>query len=250
MPSTSGPSSMGSIMPRLGWLSRMGPVREVSGAELLATYDDPFVRHQTDPDRITHAYVGGGATWIESLSHLPGHHGRNALGLGTAEGLAGLLARIDVRAGRASIPVAVAAALPRRWRPEPVKHWHWMATRTRPDLPDLPVEEVGDPDEVNALLDAHAPDAHVRPGSPRVECWLGVRAAGGLVALGALQRQHDGTGHLRAVTVAADLRGGGIGGGLSAALTRRALDGPSGLATLGVYTDNAPAMAVYRRLSY
>ncbi len=125
-----------------------------------------------------------------------------------------------------------------------------MATRTAPPVPSFPVEEIDDADEVNALLDAFAPDAHARPGSPRVETWLGVREAGVLLAVGALARQHDRTGHLRAVTVAPEARGRGIGRELSAALTHRALDGGSGVATLGVYVDNLPAVAVYRRLGY
>jgi hypothetical protein len=39
-------------------------VREVSGAELLATYDDPFVRHQTDPAAVVRAFVRGPAAVI------------------------------------------------------------------------------------------------------------------------------------------------------------------------------------------
>ena len=103
---------------------------------------------------------------------------------------------------------------------------------------------------MNALLDAFAPDAHARPGSPRVESWLGMRMDGVLLAVGALARQHDRTGHLRAVTVAPEVRGRGIGRELSAALTLAALHGGSGVATLGVYVDNLPAVAIYRRLGY
>ncbi len=107
-----------------------GAVREVSGDELLATYDDPFVRHQTDPAAVVRAFVRGPAAVIENLSHMPGAVGR------------------------------------------------LLMTRTTPPVPTLPVEE------------------------------------------------------------------------LSAALTLRALDGGSGVATLGVYADNLPAVAVYRRLGY
>ena len=230
-----------------------GAVREVTGAELLASYDDPFVRHQTDPTTVVRAFVRGLAAVIESVSHMPGARGTLLMALGPAPVLADLTAEVaDVigAPGRISVPVGSIGALPEKWRPYRVKRWHWMSTRSAPPLPSLPVEEVVDAGEVNALLDAFAPDAHARPGSPRVESWLGVREGDGLLAVGALARQHDRTGHLRAVTVAPEARGRGIGRELSAALTLRALDGGSGLATLGVYVDNAPAVAVYRRLGY
>lgn len=228
-------------------------MREVSGAELLATYDDPFVQHQTDPAAVVRAFVRGKAAVIESVSHMPGAVGTLLMALGPTPELAELTAAAaDVieAPGRISVPVGSFDALPRQWRPVRTKQWHWMSTRTPPPLPSLPAEEVDDADEVNALLDAFAPDAHARPGSPRVECWLGIRGDGVLLAVGALARQHDRTGHLRAVTVVPEARGRGIGRELSAALTLRALDGGSGVATLGVYVDNLPAVAVYRRLGY
>lgn len=253
MPSTRGPSFMGVIMHRLGPGPQNGSVREVSGAELLAAYDDPFVQHQTDPAAVVRAFVRGRAAVIESVSHMPGAVGTLLMALGPTPELAVLTAAAsDVieAPGRVSVPVGSFDALPRQWRPLRTKQWHWMSTRTSPALPSLPVEEVDDADEVNALLDAFAPDAHARPGSPRVECWLGLRENGVLLAVGALARQHDRTGHLRAVTVVPEARGRGIGRELSAALTLRALDGGSGVATLGVYVDNTPAVAVYGRLGY
>ena len=199
------------------------------------------------------AFVLGPAAIIESRSHLPGADGNLVMALGPLGPLAELTGDVvDVIGApvRISVVADAFAALPEKWRPDPVKQWHWMTTRSTPPAPSLPVDEVPDADEVNALLDAFAPDAHARPGSPRVECWLGVREQGVLLAVGALARQHDRTGHLRAVTVAPGVRGRGIGRELSAALTLRALHGGSGVATLGVYTDNAPAVAVYRRLGY
>ena len=107
-----------------------------------------------------------------------------------------------------------------------------------------------DTDEVDALLDEAAPDSHARPGTPGVEAWLGVRDDDGtLVGVGAVVRQPDGTGHLRAVTVLEHARGRGLGRELSTAMTRRAMRGP-GVASLGVYLDNEPALRIYRGLGY
>jgi ribosomal protein S18 acetylase RimI-like enzyme len=68
--------------------------------------------------------------------------------------------------------------------------------------------------------------------------------------VGALVRQGDGTGHLRGITTLAAHRGRGLGAAVTAALTTRALAAGSGLATLGVYTDNEVAVRLYRRLNY
>ena len=225
----------------------------MSGAELRATYDDPFVQHQTDPDAVVRAYALDQAVVIESRSHLPQAHGHLLMCLGPADQLRQLAAAVvDLVEVPSRISIAAAAldAVPAKWRPAPVKHWHWMLTERVPAAPDVAVEEVADPDEVTTLLDTHAPDAHARPGSPQVECWLGIRETEELVAVGALARHHDRTGHLRAVTVVPAARGRGLGRELSAALTRRAFEGGSGVASLGVYTDNAPALAIYERLDY
>ena len=231
----------------------MGRVREVDGRELVATYDDPWVRHQTDPEAVVSAYADGGAVVIELRNRLPGGSGTMAVALGGPDDLAGLLRQVHDRGvtpSRLIVPTAALDVVPPAWRPDPVRHWHWMLCRNEPPAPAAPVEEVTDPAEVDALLDAHQPDAHSRPGSPGIEAWLGIRDAGRLVAVGALRRQVDGTGNLGAVTVEAAARGLGLGSALSAALTRRALAGRSRTATLGVYTDNAPALAVYGRLGY
>lgn len=231
----------------------MGPVREMDGAELRRAYDDPYVRHHLDPDSVVRAFVEGAAAVVEYRSPLPIADGHLLTALGPATDLSRLVPQVVDMVevpSRISFPAAAVAALPGKWRPDPQKQWHWMLTDAMPPGPRIAVEQLVDDDEVDALLDAHAPDAHARPGSPRVECWLGVREGGALVAVGALVRQYDGTGHLRAVTVVPEARGRGLGRELSAALTQRALDGGSGVASLGVYTDNEAALAVYRRLGY
>lgn len=223
------------------------------GADELSASSHPFVRHQVDPEAVTSVWESRGAVVVEGGRRLPGRTGQYVFALGPEEPLRELAGRVAGRIelpSRVSVEAASLAALPAAWRQATTKRWHWMLTRTAPAPVDLPVEEVEDPDEVDSLLDEANPDAHARPGMPDIECWLGVRSEGRLVGVGAVARQADGTGHLRAVTVLPSLRGQGLGTGLSAALTARALAGRSGVATLGVYVDNDTAVALYRRLGY
>lgn len=230
-----------------------GPVREVPVSQLAAEVADPFVRHQVDPRLARRAWVYAGAVLVESEGHLPAGSGSIVTLLGPAGPLAELAAYVSGQIDppwRVTVPSHSATVLPSVWEQLETWQWHWMLTATAPPEPDQAVEDLTDADEINAVLDAGAPGAHARPGSPGVEAWLGVRESGRLLATGALVRQPDGTGHLRAVTVLPAARGRGMGRDLSAVLTRRALAGGSGVATLGVYTDNDPAVAPYRGLGY
>jgi len=228
---------------------------EVAAAELAATSELPFVRHQVDPAATLRAWVRGRATVVESSRVRPGQTDTRPIltCLGPPEDLVPLmtsLADAGERPGRLSVEDASYDAVPAAWAFTRRGHWHWMLSDRPCAAPDAPVEEVEDTAEVDAVLDAANPDSFARPGSPGTEVWLGIREAGRLVATGTLTREHDGTGHLRGVTVLPAHAGRGLGRAVSAALTLRAQAGASGIATLGVYVDNAPALAIYRRLGY
>lgn len=211
----------------------------------------PFVRHQIDPGLVTGAWRAGRAAAVVGRRRLAETTVTVVTGFGPPTDLAGLLARV---AGEIEVPHRVMAtgpvdALPAAWPVTEVRQWHWMLTTRMPPPAPTAVVEVTDPDEVAALLAAAAPDSRARPGTPGVETWLGIREAGRLVAVGAVVRQPDGTGHLRAVSVLPERRGRGLGRGLSRALTRRAM-GDTGVASLGVYVDNEPALRIYHDLGY
>jgi len=143
---------------------------------------------------------------------------------------------------------AHAEDIPVAWPLAEVRQRHWMRTTHLPEPPAVEVAAVPD-HEVTGLLDVVAPDSHARPGTPGMEAWLGVRDAEVLVAVGGVLRQPDGTGHVRAVAVAPDHRGRGLGRELSRALTRAAM-ADTGVASLGVYVDNEAAVRTYRGLGY
>ena len=108
----------GAIMPRLGDSAEWGRARD-TGAELLATYEDPFVRHQTDPAAVCGPACAGRRR--SSRAAPPAgrrRHGVHGLGppLGPCAELTGAVAEVTERAGA----VSVAATRSRRagaWQP-------------------------------------------------------------------------------------------------------------------------------------
>ena len=209
----------------------------------------PFVRHQLDPQLISAAWREGDAAVVVVRRAVVAGLVTVVTGFGDRD-LPGLLAEVAalVEAPDRVMVTAPADGVPDAWPLAEVRRWHWMLTTRRPEPSNLEVVPVPD-DEVNGLLDVVAPDSHARPGTPGMEAWLGVRDSDRLVAVGGVLRQPDGTGHVRAVTVVPDQRGRGLGRELSGALTRAAM-ADSGVASLGVYVDNEPALRTYRGLGY
>lgn len=236
-------------------------MREVDRDGLVAACEDPLVHHQLDLDQVVRAWVEGPAVVVQhGVGWSDAPDGALAmLCLGPAAALDPLVARvaeIEPEPWRVVVEAASEPALPVGWRPRTPSRWHWMLTRVDPgpartDGPgESGVVEVAD-DEVEALLDEANPGSHARPGTPGLEVWLGVRDRDGVLAsVGALVRQTDGTGHLRGITTRPTHRGRGLGEAVTRALTTRALARGSGVATLGVYTDNEVAVRLYRRLRY
>lgn len=225
---------------------RMGDMRAVEVGELGHL---PFVRHQLDPALVRSAWSRGDSAVLVVDRHVLAGRVTVVTGFGERD-LPGLLADAAQQAAPPDRVMVTAppGAIPTAWQPDEVRQWHWMlTTRSQPPAPG--VVALTDADEVNALLDVVAPDSHARPGTPGIEAWLGIRDEGRLVATGAVLRQPDGTGHVRAVAVAPGHRGRGLGGTISRALTTAAMAG-SGVCSLGVYVDNEAALRTYRSLGY
>ncbi|MCH1866261.1 GNAT family N-acetyltransferase [Nocardioides sp. CFH 31398] len=222
----------------------------------LAGLDDPFLLHHVAPDAVRRAWRRGEAAVVEMERPVAEGVRVMTAGVGPTADLGPLLVEVAAEADRPwrlIVDEDAAASLPPAWRPSEPRSWHWMLTRTPPApvVGEDAVTEVEDAAEIDGVLDAAMPETHARPGTVGIECWLGVRAADGVLAgVGAVARQPDGTGNLRGIAVLPSYGGRGLGTALSAALTRRALAGASGVATLGVYVDNAPAIAVYARLGF
>jgi GNAT superfamily N-acetyltransferase len=232
-------------------------VREVDVDGLLEATADPMVHHHLDLRHLRRAWVGDGAVVVQhgvSWADAPA----DALALlclgppGALDDLVARVARVVPEPWRVVAETGSETALPPGWRPAEPRRWHWMTTRRAPEPvsgEDAVVEVTAA--EAVAVLDS-TPRAFPPPAPEAVDCWLGVRGENGEAsAVGALLRlSRDGTGHLRAIATRPSHRGRGLGATVSAALTRRALAEGSGLATLGVFTDNDVAVRLYERLGY
>ncbi len=236
---------------------------EVDVDGLLAGCDAPFLHRQVDPTMVDRAWVaddGRTALWCQRGAN-PAGPARVATAVGDPEplGLLLVLAAGSTEAPeRLSIEAAAAHVVPTAWTQADTWSWHWM-TVDRSGFVDAAapegavVEDLGcdHDDEVEALLGAGNPRSFARPDTPGVLGWWGVRdpSSATLVATGCLVSQPDGSALLRGVTTHPDHRGRGLGRLVSAALTRAALE-LDDTAALGVYVDNAPALAIYRGLGY
>lgn len=233
----------------------------VGAEELYAACDAPFLHRQVDPAALLRAWVaddGRSAVWC-SRSIAPGIV-TAAVALGETAAVRELLAlaaRSTPPPDRVSVEAHAAGGVPQAWRATSTWSWHWMTADTeRIAAPEADVDRVRalghqHHEEISVLLEAGNPGSFARPGTPGVLGWHGVRdqRSGTLVATGCLVGQPDGSSLLRGVTTHPEHRGRGLGRLLSSALTRAALLRDPAVA-LGVYTDNDPALRIYRSLGY
>lgn len=243
-------------------------------AELLdLTAGDPFVRWGL-PDPLTgRVLVGEGAVAIE-------RHGRRGRGLwilphsgGGEAAVRALLQSLpahldDMGTQGISVPQAYADLLAEAFDLGPGGDWDWMWTTSPP--PSVAHEDrlvvlndTTDAQEIAALSTAHSPTGEGDPGSGSTSLWLGLRAASDpqsprsgrpaagdeLVAVGGMQFLDSGAPHLAGIVTHADHRGQGLGRAVTAGLTRHAI-AEHGVCTLGMYSANPPARAVYDGLGY
>ncbi|KRE37227.1 hypothetical protein ASG73_13145 [Janibacter sp. Soil728] len=141
-----------------------------------------------------------------------------------------------------------------RWLlPEVRGRWEFLSTTHAPDVvaPVGTVElDAGRGEEIQALLDQNNPDTDGQPFARPGQRWVGVRdGSGTLLGVGCCELETSGAPVLAGITVVAAARGLGLGRGITAELTRRAV-ADHGWCTLGMYSHNDRARGIYRSLGY
>ncbi|ROR71718.1 GNAT family N-acetyltransferase [Bogoriella caseilytica] len=233
----------------------------------------PFLRanaHRWRPERVWEAEGGRDAALLTT----PGHAGRMLVGTGEPRQLAPVLAEV-VHSGqigpvdRALLTAGTWQLLPEEARAssgmERVSQWDWMRTSEAPA--PVPGEDragpVGTGEEalqtVYPVLHAGYPERGARPSDVE-SLWWGYTHPGddqvppGLAAVVAatVPDAHAAPGagvHLAAVAVDPRYRRRGVATALTAAITRWGIS-QHGMVHLGVYSDNAAAIGIYRALGF
>lgn len=155
------------------------------------------------------------------------------------------------------LPPAVATALD----VEPLPGWDWLSTDSAPDhVPRedevLRLDPARHSQEIRDCLLTANPGTEADPCGPHEVAWWGVRGGGGSLVgvIGASRRgaaeADQQTWHLHGLGVAPTARRQGLGRALTAAATRDGLGAGAAWVSLGVWADNAAALAMYGMLGF
>lgn len=230
---------------------------------LLELTGNPFVRYAAPSDTLA---VAGHLGWAVLMRWRPqGHWGGAAVvhpGAPAHAESAALAVLAALAEERGAVPEWFSTAPgrelapPPRWQLGRGDTWAFLWTDRAEGLPPAPaglveLDDRADAEVIEAFGRGHNTSFEGFPGRGFASLWLGVPdpTGGGLAAVGAVHVLGSGAAHLSGIVVRPDLRGAGLGTGLTAELTRRAVTA-HGAATLGVYSDNAVAMGLYLRLGY
>lgn len=201
-----------------------------------------------------HAWTADGAVVWTSM-----HRGRPSfVGVGPAAAVGAVVGAVAEQvpaAERASLPRGWTDALPSTLSASELSHWDWMWTDTAPP-PTRGADQVrwlgpADDDAVRALLREVSPGASTWPGDDRSRRWAGVvDQTGRLVACLADTSRGPSVGNLSSVAVAHDARRNGYGRAVVSWAARQYFAEGAQLVTLGMYSDNDAARAMYQRLGF
>lgn len=118
-------------------------------------------------------------------------------------------------------------------------------------LPGSRFEVLHDGDEINDLIDNHAPDSSVRPGDPETVFWGGIRKDNGeLSALAVIVKWQSGFHVMASVLTRSSDRGKGFATQLATSVLNHA--STLGISTigLGVRTTNLAAQRAYEKAGF
>ena len=239
---------------------------------------DPFLAYDLDPGslELTAAAPGLAAAWlsfhpwrsvrwITSVAHVPETDDSRAAAVRLVERLARLGDESGTPATGVTLPRLALDLLPADLRPPHHHEWdHWFthdvpsaaSMRSSYDVEPPVVDLAADDPRIPALLELASPDAPIRPGDPRVVRWAAIEdpdATGTdarLVAVVAVTAQRSGAAHLNDVATHPDVRGRRLARLLCGQVTADALAEGRPAVTLGMYTDNRAARALYTGLGF
>lgn len=218
--------------------------------------DHPYLRRHVDASAIRGIWRYRDATVFAPLRDIGEDPG--LVCLGDRDDLAVLLAelcQILRTPSHVSVTEEATDALPPQW---PVPEWHgWtaFAVETVPHVAgmdaviELPLDRWAD--TISTLLDESSPDGWGRPGRDDSR-WFGVQDVSGrrLLSVGGVRTSRAPSAHLSGIATHPSARGRGLGGSVTAVLTRVGFEAGQPTVTLDAYSSNTPALRMYARLGY
>jgi GNAT superfamily N-acetyltransferase len=240
---------------------------------------DPFLAYDLDAGslELTAAAPGLAAAWlsfhpwrsvrwITSVAQVPETDESRAAAVRLVEELADRGAEAGTPATGVTLPRLALDRLPVVLRPAHHHEWdHWFthdvpstaSMRSAYDVDPPVVDLAGDDPRIPELLELASPDAPIRPGDPRVLRWAAVEDPAAVAskdvrldAVVAVTAQRSGAAHLNDVATRPDVRGRGLARLLCGRVTADALAEGRPAVTLGMYTDNRAARALYTGLGF
>ncbi|WP_462417693.1 GNAT family N-acetyltransferase [Kytococcus sp. Marseille-QA3725] len=255
------------------WIRTHDELLEASG-------DDPYVRWGVPTDLPVPVLEHRGAFATLRVRHRLGRVHRSAFLFGTPEGIAPLVHEAvddllaEWEAHGISVPAEHGHLLDRHGIP-PGGRWDWMwvtnpvTTGSTDRAPAdaggralgpqdvVTLDDETDAAEMAAFSERWSPTAEGEPGNAFSTLWRGVRRGalegrpdtGELLALGASQPFTDGVPHLAGIVTHGEFRARGLGRLVTESLTLSEVE-RTGVCTLGMYSDNDAARALYRSIGY
>jgi len=218
--------------------------------------DDALLRLETDPGVLHGAWIMPGGYAFASIDA----YGGDPCWLNVVAEPAAALTLVEVALtdlGDACFGITVPRGVDiSRWAARDDDHGAWDLMRCDAPPPVQPGEHrvhvLADLGAVQAFLDRVNPHHSVRADHAEVERWMGVadESTGALLAVGAFTRRATGVAYLASIATDEQARGQGLGGAVTAALTRYAFASGDALCTLAHYHPNEPARRLYLRLGY
>jgi ribosomal protein S18 acetylase RimI-like enzyme len=212
--------------------------------------NDPLLMWRVDPAAITDLLVDGDhVAWIE-----PGLSGPEAWGVVLGQDPARVVSLLRVldhgdRLAGVTLLEGVRSFLPDEYASHDAGGWSlWVLGEAGVQVEpgDAVVISWGDP-RIDEVLE-HSTSSYLGSASPRVAMWSGIERDGRLVAVAGVTREPSGAVQLVSVCAVPEVRGQGLAGQVCAHLIQRV--GPVPAVVLEMYTANASAASLYRRLGF
>ena len=150
-----------------------------------------------------------------------------------------------------TVPEHAFALLPSRLQSP--DHGHWCFWIYDPELQPIAesdaVDIAADDPRIGPLL-AHSDSAHIFPGDPRAERWVGILDGDRLISVAAQRRETTGAVHICSVCTAPDRRGEGLARRVCARLMQTAVEEGAPAIVLEMYAGNDAGRRTYQALGF